>query len=85
MIINGGVRRVVAQSDYADPLAKELLAEAKVKTEIFDPARRRTKPFPMPAPTRSAGRKHFQQLKLHGRKKREFRKNNCPKSLAQAQ
>jgi dCMP deaminase len=50
MIINGGIRRVVAQSDYADPLAKELLAEAKVKTEIFDPERRRTKPFPMSAP-----------------------------------
>jgi dCMP deaminase len=48
MIINGGVRRVVAQSDYADPLAKELLAEAKVKTEIFDPDRRQTKRFPMP-------------------------------------
>ena len=47
MIINGGIRRVVAQSDYADPLAKELLAEAKVKTEIFDEKSRRTKPFPM--------------------------------------
>jgi dCMP deaminase len=52
MIINGGIRRVVAQSDYADPLAKELLAEAKVKMEIFDPERRRTKPFPF---SRSAG------------------------------
>ena len=46
MIINGGVRRVVAQSDYADALAKELLAEAKVKTEIFDEKTRRTRPFP---------------------------------------
>jgi dCMP deaminase len=50
MIINGGIRRVVAQSDYADPLAKELLAEAKVKTEIFDHKSRRTKRFPMPGP-----------------------------------
>ena len=47
MIINGGIRRAVAQSDYADPLAKELLAEAKVKTEIFDYERRKTRPFPM--------------------------------------
>jgi dCMP deaminase len=55
MIINGGVRRVVAQSDYADPLAKELLAEAKVKTEIFDHERRRTKPCPMPGPASVGG------------------------------
>ena len=47
MIINGGIRRVVAQSDYADPLAKELLAEAKVKTEAFDPEHGKTRPFPM--------------------------------------
>ena len=47
MIINGGILRVVAQSDYADALAKELLAEAKVKTEIFDEKTRRTRPFPM--------------------------------------
>jgi len=48
MIINGGVRRVVAQSDYADPLAKELLAEAKVKTEILDDESRRTRRSPKP-------------------------------------
>jgi dCMP deaminase len=47
MIINGGIRRVVAQSDYADPLAKELLAEAKVKTEAFDSEHGKTKPFLM--------------------------------------
>jgi deoxycytidylate deaminase len=47
MIINGGIRRVVAQSDYADALAKELLAEAKMRTEIFDEKSRRTRPFPL--------------------------------------
>jgi dCMP deaminase len=47
MMINGGIRRIVAQSDYADPLAKELLREAKIKTEIFDEKRSRTRPFPL--------------------------------------
>ena len=48
MVINGGIRRIVAQSDYADPLAKELLAEAEVKTELFDAAHHRTRRFPLP-------------------------------------
>jgi deoxycytidylate deaminase len=47
MIINGGIRRVVAMSDYADQLAKELLREAKIRTEIFDEKSRKTKPFPL--------------------------------------
>ena len=76
MIINGGVRRVVAQADYADPLAKELLAEAEVKMEIFDSARRRTKPFPIPRPAAAGDGR---------RKKRNSKKINCPKSLAQAE
>ena len=59
MVINGGIRRVVAESDYADPLAKELLAEAKIKTEILDEAHRRTSSFPVRRPQA---------------KKREFRK-----------
>lgn len=45
MLINGGVRRVVAQSDYADPLAKELLSEAGVTVELFDTQRHTTIPF----------------------------------------
>jgi dCMP deaminase len=56
MIINGGVRRVVAQSDYTDDLAKELLAEAKVKTELFDHKTRQTHCFPPPGGIRG---KHF--------------------------
>jgi len=36
MLINGGITRVVAQADYADPLAKELLAEAGMRVELFD-------------------------------------------------
>jgi dCMP deaminase len=51
MIINGGIRRVVAQSDYADALAKELLGEAKIKTEIFDEKSRRTSNFPLRRPS----------------------------------
>ena len=46
MMINGGIRRIVAQSDYADPLAKELLAEAKVTTDLFDAEHHRTSRFP---------------------------------------
>ena len=45
MLINGGVRRIVAQSDYADPLAKELLAEAGVVVELFDLQRHTTTRF----------------------------------------
>ena len=48
MMINGGIRRIVAQSDYPDPLSKELLAEAKVKTELFDSRRHRTRRCPSP-------------------------------------
>jgi dCMP deaminase len=47
MLINGGVRRIVAQSDYADPLAKELLSEAGVLVELFDTQRHTTTPFPL--------------------------------------
>jgi len=57
MIINGGIRRVVAQSDYADALAKELLAEAKMKTEIFDPERHPKKPLPISAPAGTGDRR----------------------------
>ncbi len=82
MIINGGIRRVVAQSDYADALAKELLAEAKVKTEIFDdktPQNKALSDSP-PSGAETCSTTHCQKMK-----KREFRKNNCPKSLAQAE
>jgi dCMP deaminase len=46
MLINGGVRRIVAQSDYADPLAKDLLREAGLKVELWDFDQHRTIPFP---------------------------------------
>lgn len=36
MIINAGVKRVVALGDYPDPLAKEMLSEAGVGLEVFD-------------------------------------------------
>jgi len=47
MLINGGIRRIVAQSDYADPLSKELLTEAGVEAELFDFGEHRTRPFPL--------------------------------------
>ncbi len=47
MLINGGIRRIVAQSDYADPLAKELFGEAKVKVDLFDFERHKTRSFPL--------------------------------------
>lgn len=49
MLINGGIRRVVAQGDYADQLAKELFAEAGVKVDLFDLERHKTRPFPLRA------------------------------------
>ncbi len=45
MLINAGVRRIVAQGDYADPLAKELLIESGIRVDIFDFEQRRTRPF----------------------------------------
>lgn len=46
MLINGGIRRIVAQSDYADSLAKELLFEARVTVERFDFSTHKTTHFP---------------------------------------
>jgi len=45
MLINGGIARVVAQGDYADPLSKKLLAEAKVRVDVFDFTTRSTRRF----------------------------------------
>ena len=42
MLINGGITRVVAQDDYADPLAKDLFAEAGMRVELFDFQKHRT-------------------------------------------
>jgi len=46
MLINGGVKRIVAQSDYADALSKELLAETGVKVELFVGEKHKTTSFP---------------------------------------
>ena len=47
MLINGGIRRIVAQGDYADPLAKELFTEAGIAVDLFDFDRHETRPFPL--------------------------------------
>ena len=47
MLINGGIVRIVAQGDYADSLAKELLGEAGVEVQMFDSATHITVPFPL--------------------------------------
>jgi len=47
MLINGGIKRIVAQGDYADALAKDLLGEAKLKVELYDYGTHSTVPFPM--------------------------------------
>ena len=57
MLINGGIVRVVAQSDYADALAKELFAEAGVCVELFDFQRHRTTRFPLGARGMAKGRR----------------------------
>ena len=45
MLINAGIQRIVAASDYPDDLAKEMLTEAGVKVELFDQNTRKTRPF----------------------------------------
>jgi len=35
MLINGGIVRIVAQTDYADDLAKQLLAQTDITLDIF--------------------------------------------------
>jgi len=47
MVINAGIQRIVAQTDYADPLGKELLSEAGVKVDLFDFELHRTTEFPL--------------------------------------
>ena len=46
MLINGGIVRIAVQSDYADPLAKELLAEAGIVVESCDFQGDDATPFP---------------------------------------
>jgi len=45
MLINTGIQRVVAASDYPDNLAKEMFAEAGIKIEFFDQKTRKTRCF----------------------------------------
>jgi len=47
MLINGGIARIVAQTDYADDLGKELLYEAGIRVDLFDFNRHRTVEFPL--------------------------------------
>lgn len=42
MIINAGIERVVALGEYPDAMAKEMLGEAGVRLEMFDPATDKT-------------------------------------------
>lgn len=37
MLINAGIERVVALGEYPDAMAKEMLSEAGVRLEMFDP------------------------------------------------
>jgi deoxycytidylate deaminase len=46
MLINAGIERIVAVADYPDRLAKEMLAEAGVDVDIFDPETGATTSFP---------------------------------------
>jgi len=61
MLINGGISRVVVQTDYADALAKDLLREARVRVEIFDFHGHRTTRYPLAsrrtAPSRGKSKK----------------------------
>lgn len=67
MLINGGVRRIVAQSDYADPLAKELLSEAGVTVELFDTQQHTTTPV-LVEKRQSKARTRGSKKRVRGRK-----------------
>ena len=62
MLINAGVTRIVAQADYADPLSKELLAEAGVLTEQFDSKRHMTTAFSLRTKSKSSPRSSGKKL-----------------------
>ena len=66
MLINGGIRRIIAQSDYADPLAKELLAEAGVSVEWFDFERHRALPVRLATTARRPAARRKRRAKGHG-------------------
>ena len=74
MLINGGITRLVVQDDYADPLAKELLAEAGVSVELFDFRSHQTVPYVLSS---STGRQ--QRAKSSDGKKRRKRAKNAGK------
>lgn len=65
MLINAGVMRIVAQSDYADKLSKEMLSEAGIEVEKFDPGTHKTTDF---GPARR--RKRTLKKKVNGKKLR---------------
>ena len=48
ILINAGVKRIVAQGDYADPLAKSLLSDAKIRVDCFDFTRHKATPAASP-------------------------------------
>ena len=73
MLVNAGVRRIVVQSDYADALAKEILAEAGVCAEIFDFQRHRTRRFRLKRGSVSSAKKA--KMGRKGPKQREKRRN----------
>ncbi len=74
MLINGGIRRIVAQRDYADSLAKELLAAAGLRVELFDFQAHKTSLFPLPK-ARKAGTGRSGEKARKKPKTREKRRN----------
>ena len=46
MLINAGIQRIVAVGDYPDDLAKEMLAEAGVRMEMFDEKKGKSERIP---------------------------------------
>jgi len=67
MLINGGIKRVVAMDDYADPLAKELFAEAGMRVELYDAERHVTRRFPLHTARKRAAHKSVKKA-VRGRK-----------------
>ena len=45
MLINGGIVRIVAQTDYTDDLAKQLLSQTDITLDVFSFDDHRTHPF----------------------------------------
>ena len=55
ILINGGIVRIVAQTDYTDDLAKQLLSQTDITLDVFSFDDHRTRPFDLAGKRPGAG------------------------------